>query len=795
MGAPCEVCTAERVKPDDFGVARLLVEAGVDRYALPGRVAAMRPGERGGLASRFEAQWGALTGRREEARFVVAALALHEHLERIERALLAALPARPDGLAALAGGPAAPFDDEARLDEIAADSPLPEIRELAQLARLRVGRGDRSALALAHGLAQGQDGRAVEASLALGRWFLARPGPGRVSPELAAAIEARLGDPKAATELAARLVAAGRDPGEPAIAAALEHAAQVHDPDTRLGVALALDDRAELTAQWTQGGSEVEGPPGRARRALAALARRRDPAALAVLEGGPEAAQRVVLDTLGAPIEGSWLAATLAIARGERALADRAQRRLFSGAPWAGWPEAERAQIAEAAPAGAHLGFALAAYRWVLDGDEAPAARAPFERGVTRALAASGAEAARAVIEAGSVELERWLDQAQGPEVDTLLEGWAAERDLFEPLARCLLDAEYRRDGAQAGYAADRLLGLFARAPGEGPAQALGRALRSGRRDRDRVLDGLLQLWIDAPARRRDVALATRDHRDAMRARRRARRLGPLDPSHPAAWFGALAGADPEDAAGLLGELLELSPEAAGDLGLLAAVFDHAEGALGTTPQSALGAAGRLASALVDRRRDGALEAEHTCLALRARSAALLAAARDTPQVEAERGELERALERLDRHEAKIAERAAGARARTEAEAARQAERRGREAEREAHEAAREAEAKAARQLAATLAARRYVPGCAPDPLDRAPRLPGTALPCLLDYVAFLKLLSEEVDALALMRARGLDPTSWTTQVEAWSAELQRDPALAMRFGALLSAPWRALEV
>ena len=188
-GEPCPHCTAELLPVADFGAARMLVDGGVDRYALPERVRGLAREQRAALGAAFDQQWSALQGRVDEARWVDRFLLTRRLAGEVEDFLVRLVPHRPELRAHLTGGPRGPFDDPDRLREVADHSPVDMTQRMAALALVHARRATARDEQVASWLAGYADGAlGDEAALTFARWWV-RPAArdrGRVREKLAA---------------------------------------------------------------------------------------------------------------------------------------------------------------------------------------------------------------------------------------------------------------------------------------------------------------------------------------------------------------------------------------------------------------------------------------------------------------------------------------------------------------------------------------------------------------------------------------------------------------------------------
>src|SRR5690349_8826062 len=126
----CDHCAAALIPAEQFGAARMLVHAGVDRLALPERVRALSRNQFVALSSQFDVHWSVVQRHLEQTRFLEKFLLLR-HREALEDALLVRIPLPEDELRLYTDAPRLPEDNLAALDTIQNSSPLALNRTLA----------------------------------------------------------------------------------------------------------------------------------------------------------------------------------------------------------------------------------------------------------------------------------------------------------------------------------------------------------------------------------------------------------------------------------------------------------------------------------------------------------------------------------------------------------------------------------------------------------------------------------------------------------------------------------------
>jgi len=171
-GKFCRECGCELVGEADYGAARMLKDAGVDRLSLAQKLRELDPDQIQNYARLYETQLAAVIRRVEEIRLCEEYLLQKNYSTRLEEELIPLLPLNKKDLAALREGPSGPFEHRPELlSEIAEHSPIPMTRTLACIALLRQGNIPKKVFAAAQSALSSEDSDiAVEAALAFAHW-------------------------------------------------------------------------------------------------------------------------------------------------------------------------------------------------------------------------------------------------------------------------------------------------------------------------------------------------------------------------------------------------------------------------------------------------------------------------------------------------------------------------------------------------------------------------------------------------------------------------------------------------
>ena len=302
----CRSCAAELVEERLYGAARMLREAGTDRFTVPKLLRELDGEQVENFTRIYQRHAVAVARHVDEVRFLERFLVQKGWSAPLEDELTAQLPWPEATLAAMSGPPLPPGSDLATAVAIERTSPLPLSRSLAALARVRLD--DWTACSEADGLLRGTDPRLRrEAALVLSGWRVRygmderEEGPPAPDPRLlleelrlpSAALPAPNGD--AETTAAAVRVALLTGDRETVPPEAVSHP----DPETAFTAALVRGDvdglRTALSREPLEriaAGTRLaelgvlaplaeplrSGPDGVRRRLVAALVSRREPA-------------------------------------------------------------------------------------------------------------------------------------------------------------------------------------------------------------------------------------------------------------------------------------------------------------------------------------------------------------------------------------------------------------------------------------------------------------------------------------------------------------------------------------
>ena len=235
----CRSCGAECVEDRLYGAARMIKDAGTDRFTVPKLLKELDPDQIENFTRIYQRQAAMVARHVDDLRLLERHL-YHRHWSAtVEDQLIPQLPWNDQDLAAATPSPLSVGDDLAVATALQASSPLPLTRELALLVRLRLH--DWAAVRDAQSLLRHADPLVRdEAALLLASWQVRTAcGPGNDERGLMEALKA---SPLKA-EAAVRLAAMSRT--------AVELPAEVHacvNPDVRFHVALITGERDRLIA-------------------------------------------------------------------------------------------------------------------------------------------------------------------------------------------------------------------------------------------------------------------------------------------------------------------------------------------------------------------------------------------------------------------------------------------------------------------------------------------------------------------------------------------------------------------
>ncbi|GEN05686.1 hypothetical protein SAMN05443572_101766 [Myxococcus fulvus] len=253
-GVRCPSCACGPVAPEHYGAARMLLHAGVDRFALTGRLEALEPGLARQLAAQYAAQWAGALRIVEDARRCEAFLTLGGFVEEAEDRWADVLPwSQPP-----ASRDAAPEEDDP-LEALYQRSEDPGVRQLAALAAVNRGRPSRELYSAAQGALYADGLARLEAALALTRWRVWFVAPsGRPQRELIArhARDVFANHPEHAARAAVAWVRATGKAPEVDLLLALREGLRAQDEDIAFECALVLEDELGLLAALGSGAED-----------------------------------------------------------------------------------------------------------------------------------------------------------------------------------------------------------------------------------------------------------------------------------------------------------------------------------------------------------------------------------------------------------------------------------------------------------------------------------------------------------------------------------------------------------
>lgn len=822
-GTTCPHCLCGAIAPERYGSARTLLRAGVDRFALAGRVAALDPTLVEELERRYAAQWGVALCFVDDARRIEARHLLQRGFaEDVEDAWAALLPL-DEAMLAERAGPPGPLPDA--LVYLWRNHPGWDVRRLAALALMHQGRAPSEVRATVEDCLE-VDGRVgVEAMLALLRW---RNGPSRLSKErrerlqlLARATLVQWGlAPRAA--VAWTRAARGSEPLPEDVRAALRAGLHHPDADVRFDCALCLEDEEELLAALDSPDADTV---SEARRALTALGSPRLFARLA--QEGDEVFVKEVLGRLPDPLPPGALAAVLTVsARTPGAFADRLQsfatRRPFhtlspeDQRQWADWALTKLPGLSGET--------ALRFLHWAGTPPEGQPS-APRESESVRAFVAATAES---LAEESPSRRASCIDDGYftrflllaGPEEEALVKEWARDADCAGPLFQALLALPGRMNRLEERafeHAARLLMAAWEGLGLEARVEPVRKAVRqwSATSGREVLLRAVWERFQTHSEERGALLAAFEPWRDALWERQVE-----AEPD-PVARFDRWWRVDPEGLYPQVSMLMRDAPSE--DLPRrLARVWTAAEETARMRPRTASLAVSVAASALSNALEEARGSTLHPELhRLQSWFPDFARRVRAAPPSDAESNyvrdfldETEETLARMVRleerqREDEEQERMEELRRRVEESRRRDLERQADEARRHAEEAQRNAEEarRNAEARQAEDAARRLLeeslrdteadtllstlrPDVAARPLDAEVLFAGAALPTLMDYVRFIKAMGRGTDPLRLLDSVGLEPATWAACSNAWGQAMVKRQELGLRFAELMGANW-----
>lgn len=807
----CPTCGCGEVPLERHGAARTLLQAGVDRFALAQRVAALEPGQAEWMEQQYAAQWEKAWPLLEEVRRCEEHLLQKGFVEDTVDQLAALMP----GGLRLVSPEGGPPEHPETLEGLFAKGASWEVRQLAGLALVHRGEVSQELSYLVRScLSDDRERIRVEAALAASRWRVFEwIRIGVKGWEQVREIARRA---MAQPELTARAAVAwarasrGKDL-EVDVLFALRQGLEHPDSDVRFECALCLNNEAELLAALE---SQDTRKVSRARRVLTTL--RSTSLFEQLVRRGDAGFVRDVVATLPQEVPDEALEALLSRSEQGPGRLTEALLPLVEGRPFAGWSKAAQdrwSYWARVVLPGAPPEAALRLLRWV---GEPPVAAGParvFVEATAETLARAPADVRARSLE--DIAFSRFLALA-GPQEEPLLNQWAREAESGAPLAQALMTLTSRLQDWQAPpEQAARVLNAVWEGPGR---QALLEPLKQAVRDwsgivgRVVLIDAVWQRFHEHPDERADLLFVFAPWRQELWERQLA------SPEDAVARFQAWWHVDPEGFARQADLLMQDAP--VDELPrrvqcVLSAAADVVMHQPRTTSLAVFYAAAGLANAF----RAGADELAPEVERFLEWFPGFERRVQTTPPETNDRAprrdfleelhtEVRLMRERLEalREEAdlqwqeELRRKVEESRRRDMERQAREAEQAAEEARRKAEEARRVLEAQRAEQaahLAATLgqtsepepAARKLRPRIDSKSIDMEIIFPGKALPTLLDYARLLKTLGLG-DPLKALSSAGLDMAGWVAEATAWGQALTGRLELGLRFGELMTAPW-----
>jgi hypothetical protein len=783
----------------------MLLHAGVDRFALAGRVAALDLWQAEDLERQYAAQWEMAWPLIEDVQRCEAHLLQEGFVEEMLEQLAGWIPMDPALLAREVGPPERPET----LEALCSKSSSWYVRRLAAIALMHQGRASGDIVSRVYSALLDEDGERtrVEAMIALTRWRVWRwvrigeEGWKRVREVARKA----LGHPELAPHAAVAWVRASRgEAPEVDVLFALRQGLSHPDLEVRFECALCLEDEQGIAAALDSPDPELV---SEARKALAS--RGSLPLFERLASEGGAAFARDVVATLPREVPPEALEALLSVSeRGPDRLTE-ALLELLGGRPFAEWPEEARARwrawaraVLRELPGEAALRF----LHWAGEPPVSSDSMRAFVEGTAEALAREPADVRARNL--ADVYFSRFLALA-GPLEEPLLNQWARDPECGAPLAQTLMTLTSRVQDWQEpkGQAARMLMAVWEGTGRQALLEPLKRAVRewSGIVGRDELIDAVWQRFQQHPEERADLLSVFAPWRQELWERQLAA------PDDAVARFKAWCWVDPEGFARQTDVLMREVPTE--DLPRrVRSVLSAVEDVVMTQPRTASLAVFYAAAALANAFRNGADELAPEAERFLEWFPHFEQRVQTTPPEENERAprrdfleelhtEVRLMRERLDSmREAEDRRWQEEMRRQVEESRRRDLERQAREAERQAEEARRAAEelqrqAEEARRamevqqaLEVPLAPLR--PLIASKPIDSEIIFPGKALPTLLDYVRLMKSMSLG-DPMKAITSAGLDMSSWAAESNAWGQAMVGRMELGMRFGELMTATWQ----
>ncbi|NVI99615.1 hypothetical protein HV824_16010 [Myxococcus sp. AM009] len=783
-GLLCPRCDCGPVAPERYGAARMLVHAGVDRYALADRVLLLPTSMAEHLEARYARMWALVRRLLVGVRRHAPALLLQGFEAEVEDRWAQRLPWHvPE--AESAGEPE---------EGLHAAAPAPELRWLSALVEVHGEAPSPAALEAVLPCLE-DDGRfGCEAALALTRWRVwprarrYRVDTARIA-RLALAAFSRF--PEQGARAAVAWVRATGQAPEVDLLLALREGLRHPDEDVRFECVLCLQDEDGL---FDAVESEDLARASEARGALAArgsvrllerMASRGDAAfALDVLRRLPAQAPPGALSallTVSDRVEGGLAAALHGWARGR----PFAELSLEERALWADWALARLARLSAE--------DALRFLEWAAAASEAD--RVEETRAFVSAVSESLAR------EPPSLRVSRFQDAAfsrfltLADDEDALrLHAWSREAPCMEPLLEAVLSLPSRQrwgDALAPGQGARLLMALWTGEGRERLLAPLAKVVRawSGGSQEAVFIDAVWRRFQQHPDERADLLATFTPWRAALWERQQAAEADAVVCFQT--WWPV---EDPEQLPERVEALVRQSPPE--DLARrLEPVWKAAEARVEAWPRATSLAVSYAAAVLSGAVRQGVdvlgPDAERFLSwfpGLRERVAAASPTSRERRCSRDFLEDIEVDARLIREHLERRREREEQAR---EAELQRMvAASRQRDLERQRELLTHQVEASPPAHVVEVAPLVLLSPRGPVQPLDLEEWFPEARLRTLLDYTRLLKVMSANNDVMAVFEAHGLSVATWTSEATAWGALLVRRPELALRFSELFQGPW-----
>ena len=309
----CRSCGCELLEPESFGVARMLKDAGVDRFTLAERVRAMPPEQHQTYDAIYARQRSLIDRCIDEARFCQSFLLLKDYAAELEEELLSQLPMSEEDLQKYGKSPQViSAEPRATLQAILESSPIDNNRVLAALALTRTSDPEDEILEIASNcIASDDESLATEATLVIGHWRVWKRNQLRFDAErvLELATKALQERPlKVWAALTCHTISSHQESNS-IVQDALKSGVTSLDKDLQFSCALAIPD-LEIVSQVSQSKDQIA-----AEIAYLFLAEHQSPLLLKGFEDLSEDMLPAVLRRLRSPLPSSFTQALLQVVK------------------------------------------------------------------------------------------------------------------------------------------------------------------------------------------------------------------------------------------------------------------------------------------------------------------------------------------------------------------------------------------------------------------------------------------------------------------------------------------------